>query len=143
MSLHKKWNFPLRISTVNMTKSADSCGPGHIYWRDPKWKVSFFVQCMSARGLWINGQPTFCDVRVSKPLVLCHLRLSYPAIHKKNENEKKQEYNLWIFQVEHGSTTSLVFLCWNEMNRECRRFFSHTAERLVNRRKRLKSKISA
>ena len=34
-SLHKKWSFPLRISSVNMTKSAVSCGSGQIYWRNP------------------------------------------------------------------------------------------------------------
>ena len=34
-SLHKKWNFPLRISSVNMTKSVVSCGVRHIYWRNP------------------------------------------------------------------------------------------------------------
>ena len=28
-------NFPLRISPVNMTESAVSCGFGHIYWRNP------------------------------------------------------------------------------------------------------------
>ena len=28
--LHKKWSFPLRISSVNVTKSAVSCGFGHI-----------------------------------------------------------------------------------------------------------------
>ena len=28
---HKKWSFPLRISSVNMTKSAGICGFGHIY----------------------------------------------------------------------------------------------------------------
>ena len=27
----KKWNFPLRISLVNVAKSAVSCGFGHIY----------------------------------------------------------------------------------------------------------------
>ena len=32
---HKKWSFPLRISSVNMTKSAVFCGFGHIYWRNP------------------------------------------------------------------------------------------------------------
>ena len=40
----KKWSFPLRISSVNVTKSAVSCGFGHIYWRNPYWKTSFFVQ---------------------------------------------------------------------------------------------------
>ena len=29
-SLHKKWSFSLRISSVNMIKSAVSCGFGHI-----------------------------------------------------------------------------------------------------------------
>ena len=32
---HKKLSFPLRISPVNVTKSAVSCGFGHIYWRSP------------------------------------------------------------------------------------------------------------
>ena len=42
-SLHKKWSFPLRISSVNVTNSAgiwSHC----ICWRNPQWKTSFFVQ---------------------------------------------------------------------------------------------------
>ena len=38
----KKWSFPLRISSVNVTKV--SCGSGHIYWKNPSWKTSLFVQ---------------------------------------------------------------------------------------------------
>ena len=34
-TLHKKWSFPLRISSVNVTKSAGNCIFGHIYWRNP------------------------------------------------------------------------------------------------------------
>ena len=34
-SLHKKWRFPLRIYPVNVTKFAENCGFGHIYWRNP------------------------------------------------------------------------------------------------------------
>ena len=30
-TMHKKWSFPFRISSVNVTKSAVSCGFGHIY----------------------------------------------------------------------------------------------------------------
>ena len=33
--LHKKLSFPLRISSVNMTKSTVSCGFGHISLRNP------------------------------------------------------------------------------------------------------------
>ena len=36
--------FPLRISSVNVTKSAGICGFGHICWRHLYWKTSFFVQ---------------------------------------------------------------------------------------------------
>ena len=35
LSLHKKWSFPLRISTINVTKLADSYGFAHIYWKNP------------------------------------------------------------------------------------------------------------
>ena len=98
---------------------------------------------ITARGLWINRQMAFCDVRVFNPLARCHLHHSLPAVHKKNENEKNREYNQQILQVEHGSFTPLVFSCFGGMNRECSRFSSHTAERLANRRKEPKSKISA
>ena len=49
LPLHKKWSFPLRISFVNVTKFAWNCGFGHIYWTNPLWKTSFFVQCTT---LW-------------------------------------------------------------------------------------------
>ena len=35
ITMHKKWSFPLSISSVNVTKSAVSCKFGHIYWRNP------------------------------------------------------------------------------------------------------------
>ena len=35
LSLHKKLSFPLSISSVNVTKSAENCGFGPIYWRNP------------------------------------------------------------------------------------------------------------
>ena len=33
--LHKKWSFPLRHSSVNVTKPAENCEFGNIYWRNP------------------------------------------------------------------------------------------------------------
>ena len=30
----KKWSFPLRVSSVNVTRFAGICGFGHIYWRN-------------------------------------------------------------------------------------------------------------
>ena len=98
---------------------------------------------MSAWGLWINGQTTFCDVRVFIPLAKCHLHISLLAVHKNNENEKKREYNHRILQLDHGSFTPLVFSCFGGMSRKCWSYFSHTAERLANRKIEPKSKISA
>ena len=40
-SLHKKWGFPLRISSVNVTKSAGNCRFGPIYRRNPNRKLHF------------------------------------------------------------------------------------------------------
>ena len=40
----KKRSFPLRISSVNVTKSAVSFGFDHIYWRNSWRKISLFVQ---------------------------------------------------------------------------------------------------
>ena len=84
----------------------------------------------------------FCDVRVFNPLVRCQHH-SLPAVDKKNENEKKQEYNQRILQVEHRSFTPLAFSCFGGMSTEYSCFFLHTAGRLANKRKEPKSKISA
>ena len=43
LALHKNWSFQLRISSVNVSKYAGNCGFGHIYWRNPYRKASFFV----------------------------------------------------------------------------------------------------
>ena len=45
--LHKKWSFQVKIYSVNMTKSAGSCGFGPIYWRNPSWKTSFLYSVRS------------------------------------------------------------------------------------------------
>ena len=42
--LHKRLKFSIKVSSVNVTKFAGNCWFGHIYWRKPEWKTSFFVQ---------------------------------------------------------------------------------------------------
>ena len=72
---NKKWRFPLRISSVNVTKSSDFCGFGHIYWRNPQWKTSFFVQCAHQ------------DISLLKQCLLVHKRFfvsltnQWPFLH--------------------------------------------------------------
>ena len=63
----KKWSFLLRIFSGNVTKSADSWGFGHIYWRNLLWKTSFLVQCCWLwRGVYQLGKDRF------SPFVLSH-----------------------------------------------------------------------
>ena len=58
-SLHKKWSFPIRISSVNVTKSAGSCGFGHIHWRNPYWKTFIFFKSSCTRGVFrTHSKPT-------------------------------------------------------------------------------------
>ena len=42
-ALHKNLSFPVRISSINVTKSTLHCGFAHIYWKNPSWKTSFFL----------------------------------------------------------------------------------------------------
>ena len=60
ITLHKKWSFPSKISSANVTTSAVSYGFSHIYWRNPQWKTSFFVQCYqkTSRSWKINLMPS-------------------------------------------------------------------------------------
>ena len=51
----KDEDFPFRISSVNVTKSADpKLLFGHIYLRNPRWKTSLFVQC-SGWNIWLRN----------------------------------------------------------------------------------------
>ena len=36
--------FSIKDSSVSMTKSPENCRFGHIYWRNPYWKTSYFVR---------------------------------------------------------------------------------------------------
>ena len=50
IALYKKRSFSLRISSINVTISVDSCGFGHVYLRNPQWKTSFNVQSKDDMG---------------------------------------------------------------------------------------------
>ena len=58
----------------------------------------------------VKGQAAYADVRVFNTLAKSNRNLTLQAAHKKNENEKKRNYNERIINVEdHGSFTPLVF----------------------------------
>ena len=47
--MHKKWSCSLRISLVNMIKSAGNCRFGHIYWEILNRKLHFLCSVGSAQ----------------------------------------------------------------------------------------------
>ena len=98
---------------------------------------------VAARSFWVKGQVAYADVRVFNPLAKSHKNLTLQAAHKKNENEKKRNYNGKIINVDHGSFTPLVFSCYGGMSRECSRFYSHAAELIAEKRKISKSVVRA
>ena len=77
-ALHKKWSFPLRISSVDVTISAGNCRFGHVYWRNPSWKTSYFVQCWCSRyicsadiinlSIKLSTFPEECKIAKLKPV---------------------------------------------------------------------------
>ena len=46
LSLHKKWSFPLRIPSVNVTKSSGNCGFGHITEKILNRKLHFLYSVL-------------------------------------------------------------------------------------------------
>ena len=55
ISLHKK-KFSIK-DFFSKRISSGKCGFGHIYWRNPWWETSFFVQCLSKAfdRVWYEG----------------------------------------------------------------------------------------
>ena len=81
-SLYKKWSFPLRISSVNVTKSAGHCGFGHIYWINPS-QYTHDVYTMSPTLKWR------VSTGLKENLITCTVEK-----HKIRANWKNKLWNL-------------------------------------------------
>ena len=88
-TLHKKWSFPLRISSVNVTKSAGNWVFGHIYWTNPEWKTSFLCSDKKTSRLgylpFSPGQVNrwfFClncfDISFTNQFCVTYLLIAFP-----------------------------------------------------------------
>ena len=75
-----------------------------------------------ARGFWERGQQAFFDLRVFDPNTCRYLNKSLQHCHVINENEKKRAYNERVLQIDHGTSTALVFSICGNMARECYKF---------------------
>ena len=81
VTLHRRWSFTFRISSVNVTKSAENCGFGHIYWWNPSWKTSTSCkkECTPGSVAWVNlWRNLFVMIRMRRKVV----KLPVPAIKK-------------------------------------------------------------
>ena len=94
-SLHKRWSFQLMISSVNVTKSAGNCGFGHIYWRNPWLKNSFFCAVPTS-----NELVTLFTARYKNYLSLSS---KYLALYMTNSSRKCFLYTGSTFWIHlHG-----------------------------------------
>ena len=83
----KKWSFTLRISSVNVTKSAICWGFGHIYRRNLSWKTYFLCSglylpvCRSSDELLLPPKVDCRNLMFALPLG-CLLHLSSSKLIK-------------------------------------------------------------
>ena len=64
---------------------------------------------IAVRSFWSRGTRAFLDVRIFNPLSKVYATKSTEEMQRKNENDKKRQYNERIVQVEMGTFTPLVF----------------------------------
>ena len=86
-----------------------------------------------ARNFWRQGQDSFFDIRVTHVNALSHQDLTTEAIFKRQENEKKRQYNQRIIEIEHGSFTPLIIGTNGGMGRECQLFLKNLADMLARK----------
>ena len=87
---------------------------------------------VAARGFWVKGQMAFFDITVFNPTAKTYLVQNLNNAHKRNEQEKKRNYNQRILTVDQGSFTPLVFSCLGGMGREV--FYKRLAENIAVKR---------
>ena len=92
----KKISFALRISSANVTKSAVSCGFGHIDWGSCIWKTSFFVQCGTHLSEGFKHEKIKCN------LINCHCDVTLRFIYR-------QYVSYALFRFRSKFYTSIVF----------------------------------
>ena len=65
---------------------------------------------VSAQSFWARDrQLAFFDIRVFNPFAQSHCNTQLAQCYRKNEQEKKRSYEERVREVEHGSSSPLVF----------------------------------
>ena len=105
ITFHCTWSFPLMISSVNVTKSAISCGFGHIYWRNLNGRLHFLC---SVFFLFLAGTLIFL-VTCKKQVIMSRNTLG------SNQRESVEPKYVGIaYGVPQGSFLRLLLLMFIE-----------------------------
>ena len=83
-----------------------------------------------ARGFWREGQSAYFDVRITNLDCASQRNSSTKSVLRTHENQKKNNYNRRVMEVEHGTFTPLVFSTTGVMAHECTIFHKNLAEKL-------------
>ena len=89
---------------------------------------------ISARGVWCKGQRAFFDIRVFNLSAQSYQGHSLEKACRKNEMDKKREYNERVLQTENGTFTPLVFSATGGMGIEGAAFYKQLCALLSKKR---------
>ena len=96
---------------------------------------------VSAVGIWSSHERTFLDVRVFHPNSESYLNNTPEQLYIQKENEKKNDYNDRVLQVEKGSFTPLIFSTTGGMGPEATKYHKRVAELISAKRGEIYSDV--
>ena len=91
---------------------------------------------IAASNVWSPSNRAFFDVRVYNPFSTTYIRSTLIAYHRRNEQEKRRQYDSRIRIVEHGTFTSLVFTTAGGMGPAATTFYKRLASNLSDHHKK-------
>ena len=89
---------------------------------------------ISAAGFWAPAQRAFFDVRVFDLSTQKYRGLEVGKCFRRNEMEKKRNYNERVTAVENVTFMPLVFSITGGMGRECTTFYTRLCQMLAEKR---------
>ena len=88
--MHRKWSFTLRISSVNVIKSAFTYGFGPIYWRNPGWKNFIICAVKVTSFKWLEWDRTTTSFEMglepTTSFPFSHLKLNKFCLLRRSGN---------------------------------------------------------
>ena len=91
---------------------------------------------VAARGFWgSGGERAFFDIRVFNPCAPSHQTSQLPSLYRRQEKEKRRQYQQRVCEIERGSFTPLVFASSGGMGPAATTTYKRLAALLAEKRK--------